>query len=381
MRRFGRLFRLAPPRRPSIGRYAAGRSTVREGFTLVELLVVIAIIGVLVALLLPAIQAAREAARRSQCSNNLKQIGLACLNYESSKKTLPPGAYILEGSMWSAFLLPYLEETKSMDRMRIEEGNVNSQWAHPSPYADSMKLGESFRNVVICEVPFASFRCPSAALPPHQVDNTADNWWVMKRSPASYLGVASGLAFNQLPESEQLRAADGVIFGIMNPFVLRAQPNSKKDGEEPVKMTWIEDGTSNTLMVGEAVHDVEAQDGIGASRPEQIPGDHKDHWIIGSDDIDTSPGSDLSEALGSTGVGINLHRQKIGANGQDVCFNPPSRGCQALQISFGSEHPGVVQVVYCDGHVASIEEAIDPRTWSDAGTRASQFREDLTGVR
>jgi prepilin-type N-terminal cleavage/methylation domain-containing protein len=81
--------------------------TLRRGFTLVELLVVIAIIGVLVALLLPAVQAAREAARRAQCQSNLKNIALAVLNYESMKKELPPGFISqpteVEAWAWSTF--------------------------------------------------------------------------------------------------------------------------------------------------------------------------------------------------------------------------------------------------------------------------------------
>ena len=90
----------------------------RHGFTLVELLVVIAIIGILVALLLPAIQAAREAARRTQCQNNLKNIALACLNYENSHKVLPPGAINTglagpdgNGVGWPVIILQYLEES------------------------------------------------------------------------------------------------------------------------------------------------------------------------------------------------------------------------------------------------------------------------------
>src|ERR1044072_9093438 len=89
----------------------------RNGFTLVELLVVIAIIGILVALLLPAVQAARDSARRSQCTNNLKQIAIAILNYEGSKKRFPAGSTTKGGtrdgpywSTWSIDILPYIEE-------------------------------------------------------------------------------------------------------------------------------------------------------------------------------------------------------------------------------------------------------------------------------
>ena len=114
----------------------------RGAFTLVELLVVIAIIGVLVALLLPAIQAAREASRRSQCSNNLKQIGLALHNFEQSHKRLPPCArYSSDGNRRGSiflFLLPYLEETalsssidlksKNLDKDVAKDASIRSKW-------------------------------------------------------------------------------------------------------------------------------------------------------------------------------------------------------------------------------------------------------------
>src|SRR5215510_14496440 len=101
---------------------AVGSST---GFTLVELLVVIAIIGILVALLLPAIQSAREAARRSQCQSNMKQIGLATLNFETQKKYLPPSKWEekgvgfpppIVGHYTLTYLLPYVEETALADK-------------------------------------------------------------------------------------------------------------------------------------------------------------------------------------------------------------------------------------------------------------------------
>ena len=82
----------------------------RTAFTLVELLVVIAIIGILIALLLPAVQSAREAARRTQCANNLKEIGLSIHEYHDSKKELPPSAITEHKASWAVFILPYLEQ-------------------------------------------------------------------------------------------------------------------------------------------------------------------------------------------------------------------------------------------------------------------------------
>ncbi len=111
---------------------AKGRASVRAGFTLVELLVVIAIIGILVGLLLPAVQAAREAARRMQCSNNMKQVGLSVMNYESAFKKLPPGGETTDYSsgttsfkraFWPhsvmTILLPYMEQTTVYGQMDL----------------------------------------------------------------------------------------------------------------------------------------------------------------------------------------------------------------------------------------------------------------------
>ena len=373
----------------------------RRGFTLVELLVVIAIIGILVALLLPAVQAAREAARRSQCMNQQKQICLSILNYESGQGELPPGAYLEQGSFWSCYILSQLEETASADLVDCAAASgtgqgEGGQFAHPSPYSDVNALGDAYKNLLLLRIPIQTFRCPSITMPAVQRDVTADGWYVEERAPSTYLGVASGIAINQVPmdplsingigrRKDVLDHPDGVFPVIIHPAAAGQQAASAYGGtapfDRPTRMAKITDGTSKTCMIGEAVHDAEAQEdsNIG-QRQEDINGDHKDHWPIGSDDIDTQPGKDPSEALGSTGVGINLHQQKYDAQGVYACQTPKSDACQRLQISFGSEHPGVVLMGFVDGHVQSIQEDIDADAWSAFGTKAGEVRNNLTGV-
>jgi prepilin-type N-terminal cleavage/methylation domain-containing protein/prepilin-type processing-associated H-X9-DG protein len=367
-------------RRTSVGRQRflspvafAGRS---PAFTLVELLVVIAIIGILVALLLPAIQAAREAARRSQCQNNLKQIGLAILNYESSSKGLPPGCFLGEGSAWSAFILPYLEEGNAFDWLTIGETDAgNYQWGYSGgQYSDARTLGNSYRNIVVIETVMNVYRCPSAGIPEHQTDLSNDSYWVMRRSPASYLGVVTGLETRQHPswrlrylrnppENPDYPGVDGVMVGL----------HHRDEARTRVKLRMITDGTSKTAMVGEALHDGDTQEAKGQVK-EAEQGNRKDHWWGGSDDIDTTRSGDvymdMSEFLGSTGVPINVQRDP--SQNQAMCANPNSPECQALQLSFGSNHSGIAQMLFCDGHVEAVPEDIEAKVWSDYGTRASQ---------
>src|SRR5207248_639413 len=143
--------------------------------TLVELLVVIAIIGILVALLLPAIQAAREAARRAQCQNNMKNIALAVLNYDSAKKHFPPGFVSqptdTEAWAWSTFILPQLEEQAIYDQMRPSETfvpPVDKNRTGRRNLADMManaKAGAT-AELVPLQTPLTVFRCPTDSTPP-----------------------------------------------------------------------------------------------------------------------------------------------------------------------------------------------------------------------
>jgi prepilin-type N-terminal cleavage/methylation domain-containing protein len=348
-------------------------------FTLVELLVVIAIIGILVALLLPAVQAAREAARRSQCSNNLKQLGVAAINYEVTFKYLPPGCFLREGSLWSAFILPFLEESPIREGLTLHDGaNGNTNWATTSPYVDPIRdLGKTGHQIAACETVIESFRCPSAGLPLHQYDRGYDSsYFIVGRVPGSYIGVGSGIVLDQFPmpspsssfkptfrfDPRKRWGGDGMITALFN-----AQRGLSSD--QPPTLTSVTDGTSKTFMIGEAFHDSEQQELRGRFN-EASPGNRKDHWYIGSDDIDSDDGHDISEAIGSTAVGINLHKDILAA--RQWCASATSPQCQAFQISFGSEHPGIVQMLSGDGHVEGIPESIDRAVWSDMGTRAGQ---------
>lgn len=339
----------------------ADRPRKRSAFTLVELLVVIAIIGILVALLLPAIQAARESARRSQCMNNLKQIGLGLQMHHDTAKRFPIGAAMGEGSMWTYYILPFLEETSAFAMMNVEEGaGGNFQWAHPGPYTpEQISNNKIYRNIVLCETPFAVFRCPSAGLPEHQYSAHPGGWLIMRRSPASYLGCASGLMVNQ-----NLRDKDGVKMGSLDGVVFSGSH---------VAIRHITDGMSKTLIAGEALHDSVSVEAIG-NQPETAAGNKKDHWALGSDDMDglggANAGFDPSEGLGSTAVAINYQNRFPGVQG---CAGLAGDDCQKMQLAFGSAHPGLANVLRCDGSVDSMSEDVDELVWRDLGTRAGQL--------
>jgi prepilin-type N-terminal cleavage/methylation domain-containing protein/prepilin-type processing-associated H-X9-DG protein len=309
--------------------------SVRAGFTLVELLVVITIIGILIALLLPAVQAAREAARRMQCGNNLKQIALAVHGFAEQNGCFPQGEFGSEvggvhntGAMWSAFVIPFLEQQALYDALKISTDD-SGDWASLSgTYDPSTPTG---KNIAACETVIAVFRCPTASVPLQAKDISVDGYMVAKRIPGMYLGCASGIVTSDVDPSDFFRL-DGVFY------------NHSKTSFADVR-----DGTSNTLLVCEALPETledattkETRSGTGL----------KDHWYIGGDDSDTDKGGfhgqDHSEGLGSTGVAINiLHNE----------------------LSFGSAHSGGCQAAFCDGSIHFLTDSIDATVWSRLGNR------------
>ena len=306
----------------------------RPAFTLVELLVVIAIVGILIGMLLPAVQAVREAARRIQCANNVRQQSLAMLNFEGTFKEFPPGISIPSHSMWSAFILPFIEQQNLFDSIDFEAGF-------------SVVSSDNSSNLQTLSVGLPFMRCPSANVPDRQFDLIVG----VDRSPSCYLACSSGLLNSEsgdfpwagMDAFDPYDASDGVLY-----------VNSE------TSMASISDGTAFTMVVGESLpdQDVVGIDSIG--RQQKV-----DHWYIGSRELETMADvvaemdftTDNSECLGSTACPINSLMM-----GDRTTIDEK-------ELSFGSRHIAGVNVGFVDGHIQFVSESIDASIWSGFGTR------------
>ena len=362
----------------------------RVGFTLIELLVVIAIIAILIGLLLPAVQKVREAAARMSCQNNMKQLGIACHAFHDANEGWPLGAEFNVGSGWSAFLMPYIEQDSVFKGLTFREDDIsNDQWAAglPGVAGDPANANASVRNIGMCELKYKVFRCPSSTLPDQMADISGDNWIVQRRAPANYLGCVSGRIVDDRRRlvtttpwgsnsgTEDIHTLDGIFVAkaVHQRIVWRGthrttgQPFSYSGGmTSGVTMTGITDGTSNTIAIGEAEGDSSTVAESGTIRENNASGfGRKDHWAIGSDDVDTSNQGDMSEFLGSTGVPLNMAKPK-NSDGSTQ-FGP---NFAAYELSFGSRHTQGANFLFADGSVKFIRNSITPPIFSALGTRA-----------
>jgi prepilin-type N-terminal cleavage/methylation domain-containing protein len=338
------------------------RSARRRGFTLVELLVVIAIIGVLVGLLLPAVQAAREAARRSQCTNNLKQIGIAVHTYHDSKKKLPssvrPFASFTVRAGAFALMLPYIDRRDLWDQY-----DVNVTWSDP-------------KNLQISKTRIGVYECPSSpsvAQQDHVPDGvTPSTPWtpvVANGDYAASLGVHPALETYAagLTPPVPIQASDAVVSTAAKPT------NGFLPKNTAINFGHVTDGLSNTIAVLES-----------AGRPwvyrrgaqvDPDPGKHRVNaggWI--------RPASDIlftgSNAAGDQLVGQYVNR----TNGDDIgaeSYGASGYTSSASLLTWNTEgtsqpfafHNGGLNVVLGDGAVKFISDDVAIGVFSALITR------------
>jgi prepilin-type N-terminal cleavage/methylation domain-containing protein len=294
----------------NLRRRVRNESCVRPGFTLVELLVVIAIIGMLVALLLPAVQAAREAARRSQCSGNLRQLAIAMQGYQDVNGILPPAGSKAVVYDWdrtaSGFVavLPFHEEQELFE-------------------AWNYKIGPDYDpNLSLTKRPLAIHRCPSTPFETHRNDGVCSN------QPAySSYALSTGTYFR----GRRSYTPDPIVLEHNGAFVHFGK-GYYRVGLDDISAA---DGTSNTLLIGEMGYTLENYTGTcvngGATQ-----------WAI------AYPGQGLASTSGTFNATLNV---------------------QAEVETFRSEHPGGVYFAMADGSLRFIDELVDARVLNALATR------------
>jgi prepilin-type N-terminal cleavage/methylation domain-containing protein/prepilin-type processing-associated H-X9-DG protein len=323
----------------------------RRGFTLIELLVVIAIIAVLIALLLPAVQAAREAARRTQCVNNLKQIMLATLNYESSQGSLPNGHCVWPNPLdptippehmdWGvlALIQPFFEGSPVYNSINFtigELGGPNQNYAFWP------------QNTTVYTTSIAALLCPSDGYPV-----AVPFYTPLPTMGMSYMGISgSGETIAGVPGSGV--NATGVFF-----------TNSW------IRLASITDGTSNTLAYSESLR------GPGSPGNYEVAvGTSTDVMRFlndaGSNGVNCNAPVAQAAIRLSTWFGGDFIQGAIGNAAlppntltMDCTFNTPAAAWKSAR----SLHPGGVNAAFVDGHIAFVKNTVNSTTWRALGTR------------
>jgi len=311
-------------------------------FTLVELLVVIAVIGMLIALLLPAVQAAREAARRMSCSNNLRQIGIALHNYHDTFGNFPPAMKatdtVCQGFGWAALTLPFIEQSNLGSQIDFEGNIINTVDADMNPVSGNALLAAALVPVYLC---------PTNS--DHQLNECAD-WWTTgsrsqddwnnppayKRAPAHYSGI-SGEKISPEGEANNMNMTHHLANGVFPLPTDNTWTTGTYTLPQMISIGSITGGTSNTVIIAEA-------SSYETTSPKQCA---NGQWISGQNvfvkdenPINFAPACEhFSGKRGTLGVEY---------------WN--CEGCRKYQHDFRSFHPAGAYGLYADGSVHFLSE-------------------------
>ena len=319
------------------------RYTRRLGFTLVELLVVIAIIGILIGMLLPAVQQVREAARRTTCLNNTKQLSLACLNYESANSRFPTGINFRGSSLsrtsspvapipgdsneaqnigWGMFILPYIEQENLYDQIKTATGNWTDSWTTQT----------DANGQLLVSTKVSAFICPSDKSP----DEDFNKFWTPEsivnaggdfHSKSNYVGCMGatpnvrGTSVDALLNSPSVSPQNWGVFGL----------NSRTTFAE------ISDGSSNVLAIGERSSRTEVEAGSTANNPRVSYG------AVWSGEMNGSWGA-------ANGKAANVLFSTLGSINADTnAVSFTVNGTRQSESPASSFHPGGAIVGFADG--------------------------------